>query len=49
MIVARMTLASLALLALAACATPPPPQVDETRTQRQVRDPKTELERGPRR
>lgn len=51
MIASRVVLTGFALMTLAACAAPPAPiaQVDETRTQRQVRDAKTELEQGSRR
>ncbi len=51
MIVSRIVLTGFVLMTLVACAAPPAPlaQVDETRTQRQVRDAKTELERGSRR
>ena len=46
MTIARAVLAGFAFSLVAACATPPAAQVDETRTPRAVIDPKTQLERG---
>lgn len=45
---ARLVLAAFAASLLAACATPPAAQVDETRTMRPL-DAKADLERGARR
>lgn len=48
MTIVRAVLCGFALALVAACASPPAAQVDETRTPRVVIDPKTQLESGRR-